>query len=195
MEFNENTMASIRKYAEYNFEACLGKTLEEIEKLMKIGSVNSDIVKISEIIDEPDFYTLVGSTVLQFNNLLGRHVGDIDIAVEKRHEDIVVKRLSTNLKHYTYRYEDESSNEFQMFTENINAKKFILPSGKVLDVFIMSNAPQSNLMTIEGHQVNVETVGSVIEAKREYLKTGRLSPEKSRKQHNDLQFIIDKISV
>jgi hypothetical protein len=145
-----------------------------------------DIKQIHNALHQYEF-VVAGSAVLAAQGLLNRKVSDIDIVITDTGALDVLEKVLPPVKSG-----DMSSNEFQMYTEQVTVSKFKLLSGRTLDVFLLKELPKFNTLILpntSSTSIKFETVKSVLQSKQEYMRTGRLSDEKRRKQDNDLNYI------
>jgi len=190
------TEKELKDFATQNFELCFGKTKKEIDEMMRNHVLSpqevNDLVEILNTINEDEF-TVVGSTALKMQGLLGRKINDLDIVIDSVD---TINKLIIKLKLKEYDPRIESSQEFLMKQENVKVEKFILKSGRTLDVFILNNQPDSNHMKLNNSvSIKVETIESVIDAKKEYIRSANLPSDKLQKQEDDILHIINKLMI
>jgi hypothetical protein len=189
-EIREPSEQDARNYAAKHPDICFGLTKEQIISLMNSQYLSlediDDIKQIHNALHQYEF-VVAGSAVLAAQGLLNRKVSDIDIVITDTGALDVLEKVLPPVKSG-----DMSSNEFQMYTEQVTVSKFKLLSGRTLDVFLLKELPKFNTLILpntSSTSIKFETVKSVLQSKQEYMRTGRLSDEKRRKQDNDLNYI------
>ena len=179
---------AIKEYAKRNFDDTFGKTTEEIELMMQNHTPATLISDLESIPLSRSNFVIAGSVALTALKLLNRPTHDIDIVVSSSMYDDANELLEKNFKEAK---SWASSSTFFFEDKEIDVSKYYLPSGKVLDVFFIDKLPSNIAMFIGKNAFKVETLPSILKAKRAYLSTGDLEPEAITKQKEDIKFIKD----
>jgi len=182
----------IKKFAKDNFDRTFGKSTKEIEEMMNALSVSSSLLTSLEGIPlGTSEYTVVGSAALVMHQMLARAPHDIDILCDITHYDTIIAKLKQYLVRAPH---DDGSRSFTLDDVDIEVEKFVLSSGKSLDVFFVSKKVKTIQFMFVDRVYNVETLPCILKAKRAYINSGDLDINSLKKQEQDLVYIENLLS-